>query len=199
MPSPPAGYRELDLIVHEFLHVHNEHARASADSVRRKLRARVLELRERFERELTASVQDEPLREAWREHMNQRAPAPAEPPPVPLILFRGRSEAGSEVIVYEAQAGGLRVEVDGTLVHRVVRLDLRHQEGAWVFHRDDLGDFRETLVASAEGLEALRAWVDDPTGEPPWQHLRELAADGLVDRHFALTSRGRRALGRAAP
>lgn len=199
MPSPPAGYRELDLIIHEFLHVHNEHVRASAESVRRKLRARVLELRERFERELTASVQDESLREAWREHIHQRAPAPAEPLPVPLIVFRGRSEVGSEVVVCEAQAGGLRVEVDGKLVQRVVRLNLRYDQGAWVFHPDDLPDFRETLVASAEGVEALRAWVDDPSGEPPWQHLRELAADGLVDRHFALTSRGRRALGRAAP
>jgi hypothetical protein len=192
------------LLVHEILHVHNEHARASATTIRRKLGARLLELEERFERVLTESVPDEALRHLWHEHLHQRAPAPAEPPGVRMILFRGRSEAGSEVVVHEApgerdaQAGDVTVEVDGAVVNQVRGLDLRHEMEGWVFHTAGTGDFRETVVVSAETLEALRASVENPRGEPPWEHVRELAADGLVDRHFGLTPRGRRVLSRAA-
>jgi hypothetical protein len=192
------------LLVHEILHVHNEHARASASAVRRKLEARLLELEERFERVLTESVPDEALRLLWHEHLHQRAPAPAEPPPVRMILFRGRSEAGSELVVHEApneheaQIGDVTVEVDGAIVNHVRGLDLRHEMEDWIFHAAGAGDFRETVVASAEAVEALRAFVDNPGGEPPWERVRELASDGLVDRYFGLTPRGRRVLGRAA-
>ena len=79
MPRPPISCRELDLLVHEALHVHNEHARATADSVRRKLRARLLELEARFERTLAEEVPDEALRRAWRDHLHARGPAPSKP------------------------------------------------------------------------------------------------------------------------
>jgi hypothetical protein len=199
MLSPPIGHRELDLLVGEIRHVQSEHARASSESVRRRLHARLLDLEERFERALKESVPDEDIRHAWRSHLQRGTPAPDKPLPVPMLLFQGRSEAGSEVVVRAPQNGELPVEVDGALVHRVVALDLRHDRGAWVFHLANVGDFRETFTAPGEAIEALRAWVDRPRGEPPWEHVRELAADGLVDRHFALTPRGRRALDRAAP
>ncbi|WP_437284742.1 hypothetical protein [Sorangium sp. So ce406] len=198
MPSPPIGCRELDLLVHEALHVHNEHARATSESVRRKLHARLLELEERFERVLTESVSDEAVRRAWREHLHARGPAPAEPPPPPILVFRGRSEAGSEVVVRVASSGELRVEVDGALLNRTVALALRQDGERSFFPIKGVGDFGETFVASPEAIEALRAWVDEPRGQPPWEHLRELADDGLVGKDFALTPRGRRALGRTA-
>lgn len=198
MPSPPVGFRELDLLVHEALHVHNEHARATSESVRRKLHARLLELQERFERVLDESVPDEALRHAWREHLHARGPAPAEPRPPPIVAFRGRSDAGSEVVVHAASNGELRVEVDGGLLNRATALNLRHDRGAWSFAIDGLGDFSETFVASASAVEALRAWVGKPRGKPPWEHLPELADDGLVAKDFALTPRGRRALGQPA-
>lgn len=201
MPRPPISCRELDMLVHEALHVHNEHARATADSVRRKLHARLLELEARFERTLAEEVPDEALRRAWRDHLHARGPAPSEPHPLPIIVFRGRSEANSDILVREAPSAELQVEVDGALIdhtpERAGALNLRLDRGAWFLRVERLGDFRE-VFASAETLQPLRAWADDPRGEPPWSELRGLAADGLIDRTFALTPRGRRALGRAA-
>lgn len=198
MPSPPISCRELDLLVHEALHVHNEHARATADAVRRKLQARLLDLQARFDRTLVEEVPDEALRDAWRRHLHTRGPAPDQPSPVPIIVFRGRSEAGAEVVVHEAHSGALQIEVDGALVVRSVDrtgdLPLRTDAGGTFLDLEGLGPFRETFVASAEATAALRAWAEHPRGQPPWSALRELAADGLIDRTFALTPRGRRAI-----
>jgi hypothetical protein len=202
MPNPPISCREIELLVRETQHVHNQHARATADSVRRKQHARLLELETRFERTLKEEVPDEALRQAWRDHLHLRGPAPSEPQPLPIIVFRGRSEATSEVLVRETASAELRIEVDGALLQRTVAraggLDLRHEGASWLLRIEGLGDFRETFAASPGAIDALRAWTDHPSGEPPWKEYRELAADGLVDRTFALTPRGRRALGRGA-
>lgn len=198
MPSPPIGCRELDMLVHEVLRVHNEHARATSESVRRKLHARLLDLEERFERALTESVPDEAVRRAWREHLRGHGPAPAEPRPPPNIVFRGRSEAGSDVVVHVASNGELRVDVDGGILDHGGALNLRQDGERAFFEIAGVGDFGETFVASPEAIEALRVWIDEPRGKPPWEHLRELADDGLIGKDFALTPRGRRALGRAA-
>jgi hypothetical protein len=202
MQSAPVSCRELDLIAHEALHVRNEHARATADTVRRKLHARLLDLEARFERTLAREIPDEALRTAWLRHLRARGGAPEEPSPLPIVIFRGRSEAGAEVEVRGAADDALEIAVDGAIVDRSVSraatLPLRLDHGTWLLPVSNLGDFRETYGAAPEAVEALRAWVDQPRGEPPWAELRTLAADGLIDRTFALTPRGRRALGRAA-
>ena len=51
----------------------------------------------------------------------------------------------------------------------------------------------EIFDASPEALAALDAYRRDG-GEPSWQYASELLADGLIDVHFELTPRGRRAL-----
>jgi hypothetical protein len=63
---------------------------------------------------------------------------------------------------------GLRIRIDGT-------------------------EFTETFEVAGEALDAL---VDfhELGGSPPWEHASELLADGLIDAHFALTARGKRAL-----
>ncbi|WP_437965149.1 hypothetical protein WMF04_36670 [Sorangium sp. So ce260] len=61
-----------------------------------------------------------------------------------------------------------------------------------------LPPFREHVELPVEALEARRAWVERPATEPPWRWARELVAGGLVDGHFALTDRGRRAIVRRA-
>jgi hypothetical protein len=63
-------------------------------------------------------------------------------------------------------------------------------------YEDDGREFREIFEAGGEALDALAGWVHEPRGEPPWEHLHTLLDDGLVDRHFGLTRRGRRALSR---
>ena len=58
-------------------------------------------------------------------------------------------------------------------------------------------EFRETFSASPDALQALDAFLADG-GSPPWEHATELLADGLIDTHFDLTPRGRRALATAS-
>lgn len=192
--SQPVTRVALEAIVHECQHLHNENARASAESVRRKFSARLLDLEQRFERALEEGVPDERIREAWREFLHLRAPAPSEPPPIAPLLFRGRSDVGSEVVVRECPDGLFDVEVDGSPIQRVSGLDLASDGGSTALRVAGLRTFKETFAAPPEALEALRAWVERSEGEPPWEHLRELAADGLIDGHFGLTRRGRRAV-----
>lgn len=54
-------------------------------------------------------------------------------------------------------------------------------------------EFTETFEVSTEALDAL-ADFSERGGNPPWEHASELLADGLIDVHFALPARGRRAL-----
>ncbi|WP_437529842.1 hypothetical protein WME79_48540 [Sorangium sp. So ce726] len=197
MIKPPPSRDDLLAIAHEHNHVHNEHQRATAESVRRKLEARMLEIEGRFERELAEVIPDEALRQAWREHLHWRAAAPSEPAPVSPLVFRGRSDVGSEVVARE-KAGDTHIEVDGAVYHRRPGLDLAADRAGAVLRVGTLPPFRERFELPAEALDALRAWVERPGAEPPWRWAHELVAEGLVDGHFALTDRGRRALVRRA-
>ncbi|MGK4007994.1 hypothetical protein WMF31_35585 [Sorangium sp. So ce1036] len=193
MIKPPLSRDDLLALVHEHNHVHNEHRRTTAESVRRKLDARVLEIEDRFERALAEAIPDEALRRAWRDHLHRRGPAPDEPPPVSPLVFRGRSEVGSEAVARE-KAGGIHIEVDGAVYDRRRGLDLAADPAGTELRVGTLPPFRERFELPAEALDALRAWVERPDTEPPWRWARELVAEGLVDGHFALTDRGRRAL-----
>ena len=53
--------------------------------------------------------------------------------------------------------------------------------------------FSETFTASTKALRELAGYLRG-SGSPPWDSAGELLADGLIDVHFALTPRGRRAL-----
>jgi hypothetical protein len=55
--------------------------------------------------------------------------------------------------------------------------------------------FTEIFGAGPEAVDALRAFTSNP-GPPPRAWALELLRDGLIDRHFALTERGRRSLAR---
>jgi hypothetical protein len=187
---------ELEAIVERYHHLQEEHRRAGAEgSVRRHLHARLLELEEDFERLLAEWVSDESARGAWRRHLHHGAPAPAQPGEArPALVFRGRSAAGSFVEVHERLDGDYDVSVDGSSVERIGRApDFAAATPRLVFRLGDL-EFGEVLDASAPARAALRAHVAAPAGEPPWQYATELIADGLIDRDFGLTPRGRRAL-----
>ena len=187
----------LEALARQYHHLQNEVAsRRPGSGVRRRLEEKEAEIRERFERRLAEWVPDPELRRAWCDHLHNRAPTPPGPPPIRPLVFRGESvEAGSVVEIRGGRGEQLDVEVDGALVERVdADKDLASTNPDLVFRLDHT-TFRETFNASAEALDALAAFVDNG-GPPPWEHVEELLADGLIDPTFALTPRGRRAIAR---
>ena len=186
---------ELDALVRYYHHLQNEHKRAPLESApRRRIEERLLDVRERFDRLLAEWVPDEVLQRAWREHLHNRSAAPPGPPAIRPLVFQGVSEAAGSLVEVRGKKGGeLEVTVDGAPYERIVADDdfastvppLRFRlNGKWV---------DETFRASEEALEALADFLDDGKA-PPWDYAAELLADGLIDVHFALTPRGRRAL-----
>lgn len=192
-----ASREELELLVAEYRHLRSEHRRAGPEgSARRHLRARLAELERAFERLLEEWVPAEAARQGWLAHLHHDAPAPDEPAPsLRPLVFRGRSAAGSVVEVRERPGGDLAVEVDGTLIERI---EGRTDFGTAAPHIFRIGglEFREAFQASGEAIVALSRFLTARRASPPFAHARELLDDGLVDRRFGLTTRGRRALAR---
>jgi hypothetical protein len=196
-PMPVSARDELEATVSEYHHVQGEHRRAGAEgSVRRHLHARLGRLEAHFERLLEESAADEMTRDEWRHHLHDGTPAPSEPrPPRPALLFKGRAETGSVAEVRRRADGDCDVFVDGAHLERVAASrELAEAEIPLTF-RIDHQEFREIFEAPGRAIAAARAYFSHPSGEPPWQHAAALLADGLVDGTFALTPRGRRALG----
>jgi hypothetical protein len=188
----------LETLAKRYHHLQNEHKSASPGSgVRRRIEDRLLEVRERFDRLLEEWVPEAEYREAWREHLHNRAPAPEGPPAIRPLVFQGRSEAGAVVEIRGHRDEELTVEIDGSLVERVAAEKDLAVVGPAARFRLDHTEFDETFSVSADALEALADFLDDGTS-PPWEHAAELLSDGLIDTHFALTPRGRRALARLA-
>jgi hypothetical protein len=188
----------LEALTRHYHHLQNEHKRAApASSMRRRIEPRLLSVHEQFERFVEEWVPNEDLQQAWREHLQNRAPEPTGPPAIRPLAFRGVSDAGSVADVRGKPDEELAVVIDGSLAERIVAAnDLASRHPSLRLRLDDI-EFVETFSASADALEALEDFLTD--GEsPPWEYAPELLADGLIDTHFALTPRGRRALARRA-
>lgn len=183
---------QLEALARSYHHLHNEHERAGpGGSVRRELEEQLLDVRERFDRLLEEWVSDPDLREAWRAYLHNRVPKPDGPAAIRPLVFQGRSEAGSVVEV--RRGDGLEVRVDGSLVERMVGERDFEVDGPAARFRLDGTPYEETFNASPDALQALREFTES-SGPPPWDHASELFADGLVDVHFDVSPRGRRAL-----
>jgi protein required for attachment to host cells len=189
----------LGALAHQYRHDQQEHVReAAASPTRRALEAKMGRTLARFERLLAHWIDDEAVREAWREHLRRGHPAPETPRLQTPPVFRGTDEAGSRVLVLPRADGAYDVVVDGTVeVHEAV---------PWQLDPDLIEPFRigehlcrERTEAPAEALAALARFLATPFAEPPWRWLRTLYDDGLVDPDFGLTPRGYRLLGRALP
>jgi hypothetical protein len=189
---------ELQALAHEYRHLQNEHKRAAeGSSRRRKIEERLLDVRERFDRALDEWVPDEELRRAWTEYLHYDAPAPDGPPPIRPLVFYGVTEAGSVVEVRGRKEDELEVWVDGSLFERIdADKDLLPVTPPAVLRFDGF-EAEERFTASPDAIEALADFLDDGK-PPPWDHAPELLADGLIDIHFAVTPRGRRALAQTA-
>jgi hypothetical protein len=184
---------ELDALAHYYHHLQNEHERSQPEgAVRRELEDRLLRARERFERIVEEWVDDPDLRAAWLEHVKNRAPKPDGPPAIDPLVYQGVSASSGSVLEIHGRVGELEARIDGTLVGRVVAEKDLAKDRPFPF-RFEGQEFRETFNVSDEALSALRDFVAE-NGHPPWEHASELLADGLIDVHFDLTPRGRRAL-----
>ncbi len=159
-----------------------------------------MSVRERFDRLLEEWVPEEELREAWREYIHHRVPEPSGPPPIEPVVFQGRTEAGSLVEI-RGFGDEFQVWVDGSLQERIAAEKDLSVDRPVLHFRWDGHEIEETFSASSDALRALADYLDEG-GSPPWEYASELLADGLIDVHFDLTPRGRRALARveaAAP
>ena len=184
----------MDALARHYHHLHNEIERKGIESsVRRRLQDRLLDVRGRFDRLLDEWVPDETLRAEWRDYLHNRVPEPSEPGPVEPLVFKGRNDAGS-VVEVRGSGDEYGVWVDGSLQERVAaQKDLSVRSRALHF-RWDGKEIEETFDASREALDALGDYLNSDGAAPPWDYAAELLADGLIDRSFDLTPRGRRAV-----
>lgn len=185
---------ELGALVHLYQHLHNELAHEKPEgSTHRELEDKLLDVRERFDLLLDEWVPDEELREQWREYIHNRRPQPDEPAGIEPLVFQGVTDAGS-VVQVRGQADEYQVWVDGSLQERIAaRKDLSVDKPALHF-RWDGKEVGETFNASEEALQALTDYRESHDASPPWEYASDLLADGLIDVHFDLTPRGRRAI-----
>jgi len=192
-PSTPEI--ELVEVAAEYRHLRGEHKREREEgATRRHQHARMTELEQRFETLLGRWVPGSAERDAWRDHLYRGGDAPeAEGAPGDL-LFRGRAGEGGTVEVYEGADGTQRILVDGREARRRARklaFDEKPRPLAYLGR-----EFEEITGAPEAAVAALKEFVARPSGEPPWQWARDLLDDGLIDRHFSLTTRGRRLFAR---
>ena len=188
---------ELRRIAQEFRHVRGEKAREGEEgSWRRHLGEQLQVLEQRFESLLECWVADPDLRDAWRAHLHSGAQAPTGPALAETPWIIGQSEAGSRVEVLSQSGGGYEIRIEGQLSRRVDKPPgLSTDTGSTYVHVDGQR-FAEVFAAGAEAVDALRAFASSG-GPPPTRWARELWCDGLIDRHFGITERGRRLLARS--
>jgi hypothetical protein len=184
---------ELEALVRYAHKLETQRSHLGPGSARRHLEDHLAAVRQRFERLLEEWVPDPKLRVAWGAYLEHHAPEPDAPPPVRRLVFRGRGEASGSIVEVRGRGEELRVEVDGALAERVAGEKDFTSELPGLRWRLNGTEFEELFEASPEGLQAL---ADSSAGgsEPPWEHAAELLADGLIDVHFELTPRGKRAL-----
>jgi hypothetical protein len=180
----------LARLAHEFRHYQQEHDREGpAGATRHGLSQKMQRSRQAFERLARELIEDEAQRENWMKYLAEGGAVPAEPDTKSPPLFKGVDDnAGSRVEIRPSDDGGFDVVVDGAIES--------HETVSWSRDPDMIAPThigqrvcRETCDAPSEALEALRAFLRTPQAEPPWQWLRVLIEEGVVDANFSLTPR----------
>ena len=185
---------ELAALVHHYQHLHNDLEREKPEgSTWRELEQKLLDTRERFDRLLEEWVPDDEVREQWREYIHNRRPVPDEPAGIEPLVYQGVTDAGS-VLQVRGQADEYQVWVDGSLQERIAARKDLSVDRPYLHFRWDGKEIAETFNTSEDALTALARYRYDPELSPPWEYASELLADGLIDVHFDLTPRGKRAI-----
>jgi hypothetical protein len=194
LETVPLG-EELEALARHYHHLQVEHQNAQPESTfRRRLEERVLDVRSRFDRLLEEWVPDDEVRAAWRQYLDHHGPRPEEPAAIAPRVFLGRNDLSGATIDVRKAHDAHEVWADGVLTDRVeAEKDLADTEPGLRFRWNNQ-DFAELFAASEEARQALADFLDAPDESPPWGYAQELLADGLIDVHFALRPRGRRAL-----
>ena len=193
-PVLPVSESELEQVVHEYRHAHEEHRHAHALSpARRHLELTMRDIRRKFERLLAEAPLSDTEQRRWRDRLRGKLPTSPADAGVRPLLFSGRSDAGSELRLIATPEGTVDAFVDGVAAAVLDEAaELTGTAPGFVFALDDVR-FRETFGASPRCLADLRDAVAT-SRRPRRRHLRALMEDGLVDRNLGLTARGRRAL-----
>lgn len=195
--SPGPAVREsLEGIASRYRHLAAEHRREGAHgSWRRRFEGELSALERRFEDLLEQWIPDEGERRKWRGHLAGVVPLPERVATRGMLRFAGRSETGATLEVRESESGQ-DVWRDGALMARLSEeTGLDTIEGS-ARVRIEGTVFDEEFEAPDDAVAALVAFADAARGPAPWRWAEELAADGLIDRHFSLTPRGRRLVDR---
>lgn len=186
---------ELERVAREYRRVREEHRRARRGGhTRRHLGARLERLGARFEHLLAEAEIEQPARRRWRDHLRHGGVEPEGPMGTVPLLFRGRSDAGSELRLLAREDGGIDALVDGATVERLDSAEELTATMPGLSFRLEGVAFGETFLASPTARAGLRESLE--SGAPlERSFVGELLADGIVDRELGVTARGRRALG----
>lgn len=197
--APGAERVVLAHLVGEYRRIHGEHGHLEPGARRphRHLETEMDAVAATFERLLVEWIRADEERDTWRAALHSHAAIPEGiTAPMSRLIFRGRTEQGVEVNVCERADGQIEIDLDGQPSERLVdRLHLTVDARGWAQIADVRA--RETFELPARAAQALHRWMRRG-GTPPWEHVQSLLAEGLVDEHFAITPRGRRAVEHAA-
>lgn len=184
---------ELEALARYYHRLETQRSHRGPGSARRHVEDHLADVRGHFDRLLEEWAPDDQLRAAWRAYLDHHGPMPDVPTAVRRVLFRGRAEASGSVVEVSGRDDELRVEIDGALIERIAGEKDFTSDLPGFSWRLDGTEFEEIFAASPEARDALGEYVASG-GRPPWELASELLADGLIDVHFELTPRGKRAL-----
>jgi hypothetical protein len=197
--APGAERVVLAHLVGEYRRMHGEHGHleAGAPRPRRHLETEMAALAAAFERLLGEWIRSGEDQDEWRAALHSHAAIPGGiTVPASRLIFRGRTAQSVDVDVRERADGEIEIDLDGKPSERLVdRLHLSVDADGWAQIADVHA--RETFDLPIPAERELRRWMRRG-GTPPWEYAPSLLAEGIVDDHFAITPRGRRAAERAA-
>jgi hypothetical protein len=198
MPTTAHPIEQLEQLAAEYHHWSQEYRREGEQgSTRRTIEKHLKDLDEHFDSLLAHWVDNEPVRQAWYEHLRHDGPRPEDELVQYPPIFVGHSDSGSEVQIRPNAEGTYDVLVDSIRADRLLaEMTFPQNSPTRIVGQE----WMETTNLNATALAAFRRFFAGGKGKiaAPWEWARVLYGDGLIDVNFGLTARGRRILNRSA-